>query len=282
MAPCLGSIARGAKRNKHTRVVSILDNVIPHEKRPGDKALIRFFLNSVDGFVAMSKSVSEDLLSLKPSAFFIMNPHPLYDNFGDIIASVEARRLLNLSNDYRYILFFGFIRDYKGLDLLLDAMNTDKVRALNIKLIVAGEFYTDPAPYLEQIDRYGLSNDIIMATDFIPDEKVGAYFSACDLVVQPYKSATQSGVTQIAYHFEKPMVVTDVGGLAEIVPHGKAGYVVQPEPNAIAEAIQDFFAKAGSDSFTAGIKEEKKKYSWPQMVNSIEMLYQKITNSKPC
>jgi D-inositol-3-phosphate glycosyltransferase len=241
MAPCLGTICRIIRKNGHTKVVSIIDNIIPHEKRPGDRLLANYWVNSADGFVAMSKSVLDDLETFdkkKPKAFC---PHPLYDNFGEPIPKSEALRRLGLDDSFRYLLFFGFIRDYKGLDLLLEAFADERLRKTPLKLIVAGEFYCDPKPYHEQVARLGIGEHVIMSNDFIPDSQVVNYFCASDLVVQPYKSATQSGVTQIAYHFNKPMLITDVGGLAEILPHGKVGYVVSPVPADIANAIVDFY-----------------------------------------
>ena len=276
MAPVLGTIARRSK----AKVISVLDNVIPHEKRAGDKLLIRYFLKSVDAFIAMSQSVADDLIHLKPKAVFALNPHPLYDNFGNAVEKSVARERLSLEKEGRYLLFFGFIRDYKGLDILLDAMKDERIKELGVRLIIAGEFYSDSAPYLKQIEENRIGDRLILATDFIPDDKVGVYFSASDLIVQPYKSATQSGVTQIAYHFEKPMVVTDVGGLAEIVPHGKAGYVVNADASEIADAIIDFYTKKEPNFFIEGVKAEKKKYSWEQMLSSIEKLYQDILKSE--
>ncbi|MCD4698902.1 MAG: glycosyltransferase, partial [Bacteroidales bacterium] len=229
IAPCLGTIARIIRKNKYTKVVTIIDNIIPHEKRIGDKSFAKYWAKSVDGFIAMSRSVLDDLEIFdknKPKQYC---PHPLYDNFGGIIEKNKAINLLNLDSSFKYILFFGFIRDYKGLDLLLQAMADKKIYSSKIKLIVGGEYYTDPKPYEKIIEKYNLYEKLVMSTDFIPDNEVAKYFCACDLVVQPYKNATQSGVTQIAYHFNKPMITTDVGGLAEMVPHNKVGYVVNPE-----------------------------------------------------
>ncbi len=269
MAPCLGTIARRVKKNGKTKVVSILDNVIPHEKRPGDMAFIRYFVNSVDGFIGMSESVLTDLRkfdSNKPAAF---SPHPLFDNFGESITKPEAYEKLGLELSTEYLLFFGFIRDYKGLDLLLEAMADERVRALNVKLLVAGEFYTDAKPYWDQITRLGIADKLILKTDFIPDNEVRNYFCAADLVVQPYKHATQSGVTQICYHFDRPMLVTNVGGLPEMVPDGKVGYVVEPEPKAIADAIVDFYANHREFRFRDNVRLEKKKYAWSSMLEKI-------------
>jgi len=272
MAPCLGTIERRVRRNHHTRIVSILDNIIPHEHRPGDRLFARYFVRSTDAFVAMSRSVLDDLNlfdTKKPRQFC---PHPLYDHYGDILSKDEARRILGLDPDGRYILFFGFIRHYKGLDLLLNAMADPRIRQRNIHLIVAGEFYGDSKPYLQQIEQLGIADSIKLCTDFIPDSQVNRYFCAADLVTQPYKSATQSGVTQIAFHFERPMLVTDVGGLAEIVPDGKIGFVVQPDVQQIADAIVRYYDQNLEEDFTLGVRQEKKKYLWTNMTTAIDNL----------
>jgi D-inositol-3-phosphate glycosyltransferase len=274
MAPCLGTICRIIRKNKHTRVVTIVDNLIPHEKRLADKQLINYWVKSVDGFVAMSKSVhneiTETLKNLHLSKPTAICSHPLYDNFGDPVPKSEAQRRLGLDDSFRYLLFFGFIRDYKGLDLLLEAFADERLRKTPLKLIVAGEFYCDPKPYMEQVKRLGIEEHVIMSNDFIPDSSVANYFCAADLVVQPYKNATQSGVTQIAYHFNKPMVITDVGGLSEFVPHGKVGYVVPPKPVAIADAIADFYEEKREQDFAANAAVEKLKYTWGKMVEAVE------------
>ena len=271
MGPALGTVARLARGNGHTRVVAITDNVIPHEKRPGDGPLTRYFLSACDGFVTMSRSVLGDLQRLgfgtKPALY---RPHPLYDNFGPIKSKEAALAALGLPATTGYLLFFGFIRAYKGLDLLLEALADERVAALPIKLIIAGEFYEDAAPYEELITRHQLENRLIRATDFIPNEQVVNYFCAADLIVQPYKNATQSGVSQIAYHFERPMLVTDVGGLAELIPAGVVGYVVPPTPAAITDAVVDFYANQREATFAAGVREEKKQFSWPRMVAALK------------
>lgn len=269
MAPCLGTIARRVKKNGKTKVISILDNVIPHEKRPGDMAFIRYFVNSVDGFIAMSDSVLTDLRKFDTEKPAVYSPHPLFDNFGESLTKPEAYEKLGLELSTEYMLFFGFIRDYKGLDLLLEAMADERVKNLNVKLLVAGEFYTDAKPYWDQITRLGIADKLILKTDFIPDNEVRNYFCAADLVVQPYKHATQSGVTQICYHFDRPMLVTNVGGLPEMVPDGKVGYVVAPEPKAIADAIVDFYANHRELRFRDNIRVEKKKYAWSNMLEKI-------------
>ncbi|MET4076789.1 glycosyltransferase [Hymenobacter sp. UYCo722] len=271
MGPALGTVARLASRNGHTRVVAITDNVVPHEKRPGDGPLTRYFLSACDGFVTMSRSVLEDLRGLgfghKPALY---RPHPLYDNFGPMKPKAEALAALSLSDTAGYVLFFGFIRAYKGLDILLEAWADARVAVLPIKLIIAGEFYEDAAPYEELIRRYQLESRIVRATDFIPNEKVVDYFCAADLILQPYKNATQSGVSQIAYHFERPMLVTNVGGLAELIPAGVVGYVVPPTPAAIADAVVDFYEQQREQAFAAGVREQKKQFSWPVMVAALK------------
>ena len=269
MAPCLGKVARMVRRNGKTRVVSILDNIIPHEHRPGDRLFGRYFTRSVDGFVAMSDSVLEDLSqfdTVKPRVFC---RHPLYDNFGPRTSREESLKFLGLDPGQRYMLFFGLIRDYKGLDLLLRAYADSRFRKMNVKLIVAGEFYSGSEKYYELEKQLGLEGMVVWKSDFVPDSEVRYYFGAADIIVQPYKSATQSGVTQIAYHFEKPMLVTDVGGLAEIVPDGKVGYVVNPVESEIADALVDFFENNRQDQFTDGILAEKKQYAWSNMTRSV-------------
>ncbi len=269
MAPCFGTILRRVKKNKHTKVVSILDNIIPHEKRVGDNLLTNYFVKVVDGFVSMSDNVKEDLKkfdTIKPS---VLQPHPLYDHFGEQVSREQALNKLNLSSDFRYLLFFGFIRKYKGLDILLEAMADEQIKLLPIKLLVAGEFYEDEKPYLEQIERWNLHERVLLFKDFIPNEKVKYFFSVADMVVQPYRHATQSGVTQVAYQFNVPMIVTDVGGLAEIVPDGKAGYVVPPTSNDIANAIKRSFQSEELSRLKEGVLDEKKRFSWQAMVDSI-------------
>lgn len=278
MGPCFGTIAKIARKNKHTKVISILDNIIPHEKRPGDKQFSKYFSKQVDAFVGMSDSVLNDLNqfdTIKPRAFC---PHPLYDNFGAKRTREASLKHLKLDSNYRYILFFGLIRDYKGLDLLIEAFADKRFKAQKIKLIIAGEFYSDQDKYIDLIEKHNLSAQIELHDRFVPDAEVGYYFGAADIIAQPYKNATQSGVTQIGYHFEKPMLVTNVGGLAEIIPDGKVGYVVEPYPEQIAEKLIDFFENHRNDEFIENVLIEKKKYEWSTMTNTIMNLYNKITN----
>ena len=280
MAPCLGTIAGIARKNKHTKVIAIADNVIPHEKHLIDNALTKYFTKSCDGFVTMSRAVLNDLKSFKPLAPMVFTPHPLYDIFGNIVSREKALKRLKLSPDFRYLLFFGFIRDYKGLDWLLEAFGDEKLRRFPVKLIIAGEFYTSPGKYLQIIRDKKLTDQVELRIGFIADQDVANYFGAADMVVQPYKSATQSGVTQIAFNYNKPMLVTDVGGLAEMIPHGKVGYVVNPGPEAITEAIYDFYDNDRGDFFTSNVIAEKEKFSWGTMVETIEIVLNNINNNR--
>ena len=291
MGPCLGTILRIAKKNKFTKVVCIADNIIPHEKRIGDQQFTKYFIKSIDAFVTMSKKVLEDLkqFSNKPAEQIL---HPLYDNFGAIISKGEARKYLKLNHDDRIILFFGFIRKYKGLDLLLEAMailqnDQQKAKSRNqemrsilaennnkqqtpkyIKLLIAGEFYEDRKPYDELIEKLNITDALILKTDFIDDSEVKYYLCAADFVIQPYKNATQSGVTPLAYHFEKPMLVTNVGGLPDLVPDKKVGIIAEPNPQSIAQKIEELYT-FGEQHFLPYLQEEKKNYSWKILTNKI-------------
>lgn len=281
MGPCFGTIARIAKSNKHTRVICIFDNVVPHENRAGDQILTRYFTGCIDGAIVMSKTVKDDLLKFRENIPVKLSPHPLFDNYGDIVERNTAVTKLKLNVSDSFLLFFGFIRGYKGLDLLIEAFSDKRLRNRNLKLIVAGEFYEDDKPYKSLVKAANLDNDVIFFDHFIKDSEVPLFFSAADLVVQPYKSATQSGVTQIAYYFEKPMLVTDVGGLKEIVPDGKCGYVVKPEAPAISEAIIDFFDNNKKEFFTEGVRQEKVKFSWEKMTAAILEVYSMIPIELP-
>ena len=276
MGPCLGTICRSVRKNKHTKVICLADNIVPHEKRPGDNLLTNYFMKSIDGMVAMSQSVLNDIDSFNPGLPRELCPHPLFDNFGEKLAPSKAKELLKLDPDVSYLLFFGFIRDYKGLDILLKAFADERLKQLPVKLIVAGEYYSKPEPYLQLLSDLKLKDRVIMHTNFIPNTMVNRYFSAADLIVQPYKNATQSGVTQIGYHFEKSMLVTNVGGLSEIIPDQKIGYVVEPNENAITNAILDFYKNKRQKEFEGNIIEEKKKFSWENMVNAFVSVYNKI------
>ena len=278
MAPSLGTIARMAGKNKQTRLVAITDNIYPHEKHFYDGICTNYFVKSMHGFITMSKSVLEDLKKLaseKPSRYV---PHPMYDNFGEAIDKNTAKRMLGLDEEYSYLLFFGFIRAYKGLDLLLKSFAASGLKDRKVKLVIAGEYYEDSGPYKQLMTDLHLKDAVIERNDFIPNPDVAKYFSACDMVVQTYHSATQSGVTQIAYHFNKPMLVTDVGGLAETVPHGEVGYVTPKDEAAIAEALKDFYANRKEDIFSRNANEFKKKFSWDNIMQGIIETSSRIEN----
>lgn len=274
MGPALGTILRRVRKNKHTRIICIADNIIPHEKRFGDKPFTNYFLKSCDAFITMSEKVMADLRLFTKEKPAQLVSHPLYDNFGDILSKTEARKHLGLPENEKIILFFGFIRKYKGLDLLFEAISylrNLKPPPVDFKLLVAGEFYEDAKQYEELIDKLGIKEQLILKTDFIPDSEVKYYLCAADAVIQPYRNATQSGVTPLAYHFEKPMVVTNVGGLPVLVPNEKVGLVVEPTPQAIAEGILRFY-QLGEDYFIPHLRNEKQKYSWANMAGAISQL----------
>jgi len=275
MAPCLGTVARIVRSNKYTVIISVVDNVIPHEKRFGDRLLTRFFMKSIDGAVVLSDSVQRDIEDYRKDIPVCVTPHPVFDTYGKKLSRSEALAALNLDQNNSYLLFFGFIRNYKGLDILIKAFSDSRLRKKNLKLIVAGEFYDKDAPYKELVRESGLEKDIIFYDRFIKDSEVRLFFSAADLVVQPYKAATQSGVTQIAYFFDKPMLVTDVGGLKEIVLHEKCGYVVQPDPKTIADAIVDFFENNRNSAFTKCVRKEKERFSWNKMTDAVTEVFYK-------
>lgn len=262
----LGAVLRLSGLRKTAKLIALCDNVIPHEKRLGDSMLTGFFLNANAQFLVMSKSVGNDLSKFVMNPVVHDHPHPVYDQFGILLDKQMAIERLGLDSSKKYLLFFGFIRKYKGLDLLLDAMPQ---LPDDVELIVAGEFYDDAEFYKKKVLDLKRSDRVHFYPDFIPQDQVNLYFSASDMVVQPYRSATQSGVAQIAYHFNKPILVTRVGGLGEVVAHKKLGYVVDVNPDAIAEAIHDFYDENREAQFAENVSEEKKKYSWSNMAKII-------------
>lgn len=273
MGPCLGTILRRVKKNKHTKIISIADNIFPHEKRPGDKAFTKYFLKPIDGFITMSEKVLSDLHRFakgKPSQFV---PHPLYDNFGEKISKQEAREKLNINLRDKVILFFGFIRKYKGLDILLNAMKLLKQNSSiqDVRLLIAGEFYEDEKNYAGLLNDPQIKDNLIIHTAFIADSMVKYYLCSADCVIQPYRNATQSGVTPLAYHFEIPMIVTNVGSLPSLVPDKKVGLIAEPTAESVAEKIKEYF-DLGEEFFLSHLREEKKKYSWNNMVKAITEL----------
>ena len=272
MGPCLGTILRCAKLNGKTKIVCIADNVIPHEKRFGDKPFTQYCFKTVDAFVTMSEKVLMDLKSFtqKPSQQIV---HPLYDNFGEALPKPTARKHLGINEGENVILFFGFIRKYKGLDILLNAMkiikeHTNSGHFKGCKLLVAGEYYEDKKIYDDLINELDIADQLILRTDFISDSEVQYYLSAADFVIQPYRHATQSGVTPLAYHFEKPMLVTNVGGLPSLVPEGKVGLIAEPNSEAIANKIEELYA-IGEEHFLPFLRTEKLKYSWKVLADTI-------------
>lgn len=266
-APCYSAIARCLKG---VRRIALVHNMMPHEQSILDRLLPPRFVKAMDGFVALSKAVLDDVAQLdqhdKPKAW---SPHPVYDHYGALEPRETALGRLGLESQCRYLLFFGLVRAYKGLDLLLEALADERLRRMPVRLLVAGEFYEGKEGYLDQIQSLGIDKTVLIRDEFIPDSEVKDYFNAADIVVQPYKSATQSGVTQVAYHFEKPMLVTHVGGLEEIVPNGKVGYVVRPDAHSIADALVDFFEHDRKAEFVEHLKVEKEKYSWEKLSNVI-------------
>jgi D-inositol-3-phosphate glycosyltransferase len=280
MAPCLGTLARIIRQNKHSTVVAITDNIIPHEKMPGGNLLSRYFVKSCDGFIAMSRAVLNDLDKFDKRLPRLFSPHPLYDNFGATISKSLAKKQLGLDESINYILFFGFIREYKGLDLLIKAFADERFRKLPVKLLIAGEFYIDSKPYLELIEKLDLKEKIVLRTEFIENNEIVNYFCAADIMAQPYKDATQSGVTQIAYHFEKPMLTTNVGGLSEMVPDGKVGYVVNPDVNEISEALLRFFDENKEKEFSANAALEKRRFSWDILLENIDTIVEIAKSNK--
>lgn len=274
MAPCFGTIAGCVEKNGYSRCIGLIHNMIPHEQKIIDKILPGYFVNRMDAFAALSDSVLEDIGKFdRNSRPKISSPHPVYDHYGTLPDRNSALETLCLDKENRYVLFFGFVRAYKGLDLLLEAMADKRLSDMDIHLIVAGEFYEDSARYMDIVEKYNLGNRVHFFSEYIPDSKVKFFFGSCDIVAQPYRTATQSGVTQIAYHFGKPMLVTKVGGLSEIVPEGKVGYNVDPRPDAIADALADFYLKDSAEALKAGIQDEKKKYEWNVLTDKLKTLF---------
>ncbi|MCF8357813.1 MAG: glycosyltransferase [Prolixibacteraceae bacterium] len=273
MGPSTGTVCKILRKNKQTKIIAIVDNLIPHEKRMGDKLLTRYFINQTDALVALSECVYNDLDLFRKKQPKKLTPHPVYDHYGEIISREDALKKLGLDDKTGYILFFGFIRDYKGLDILIEAMASELLKNINVKLIVAGEFYANKEKYTSLIEEKGLQNRIILHTNYISEKEVGYYFCASNIIAQPYKTATQSGVTQIGYHFNKPMLVSNVGGLPEIIEHQKCGYVVEPKPDAIAEALHDYFTHNREAYMVSEVKKAKEKFSWNNLTNVLFELH---------
>jgi len=263
--PSMGKMHKRLK--KGTKRITVLHNVIPHEKRFFDKGANNYFLKQSEGFVVMSDTVMRDLLSLKPDAKYLRIDHPVYNQFGEKQERNTAISKLNLDPEKQYLLFFGFIRGYKGLDLLLQALSQLDA---SIELIVAGEIYGSFDPYQEIIDKENLSDRVHLFTDYIADDQVSDYFSASDVCMLPYKSATQSGITAIAHHFDLPIIATDVGGLKEKVHHESNGLIVpNPAPSEIAEAIKRYFSESMKAKMSDKIASEKQDNSWENFAEKL-------------
>ena len=270
-APCYAVIAFLVKKAFNTRILYICDNIIPHEKKPGDRLLTWLGLRFVDAFIVQSASVRLDLLSLVPGAVYREIPHPVYEIFPPAIPKTDAKEILKIS-DRHVLLYFGYIRAYKGLATLIEALPF-VIEKLPVRLLVCGEFYEGRNATLNQIKELKLKNAVTVYDKFIPNEEVGVFFCASDLIVLPYVSATQSGIVQVAYHYDRPVIVTDVGGLPEVVPDGKCGYVVPPKNSrALADAILKYYNKKKEHAFSNNVKIEKKKYSWDRMTQAVEEL----------
>jgi glycosyltransferase involved in cell wall biosynthesis len=276
--PCFGTICRLITWGRKAKVVAICDNVIPHEKRPGDRMFTNYAFSPVDGFIVQSDSVEKDLQTVMDRPAYKKVPHPVYEIFGEAIPKEEARRRLGIT-EKRILLFFGYIRKYKGLHTIIDAMK--EVRSLgDVKLLVVGEFYDDEESYRWHISDAMVRDVVHVVSDYVPNEKVADYFSAADVVVLPYLSATQSGIAQIAYNFNKPVIATDVGGLAEVVIDQHSGLIIPPDdPIALAKAIQCFYRDNLEQKLAAGAMEEKKKYTWAALTSAIEELAHSHTTS---
>ena len=269
--PCFGTIARVAARRSKTKVVFICDNVIPHESHPGDRLFTHYAFGAADGFVVQSRAVERDLRSLLPGARYEFVPHPVYNGFGSAVPQGEARSRLGISARH-VLLFFGYIRKYKGLDVLLDALALLAGR-LEVALLVVGEFYDDERHYRERIRVLDIGKSVTVRADYVPNDDVKYYFSAADAVVLPYTSATQSGIAQIAYNFDLPVIASAIGGLPEVVRDGETGLLVPPgDPAALADTIVRCFTSVDTARLRRNVREERKLYSWENLVSALERL----------
>lgn len=272
-APAFGKIA-AKLRKKGIKVIALLHNVIAHENRFGDKALTKYFFNKCDGFVLLNKNSEKDLLDLKPDAKYIIQTHPLYDHYGNKIDTAEARKKLNIPGDKKVILFFGFIRDYKGLDLLIESMKNLNDKHL---LLIAGEVYGDFKKYDELIDKLNVRNKISLHVRYIPETEIPLFFSAADVCLLPYRTATQSGIVGIAYHFDLPVIVANVGGLAEMVEENKTGLIIhEPSPMMIPEKIRQYFDTVSTRNYVSNIEAYKQTHSWKALAEKVIEFYNSL------
>lgn len=268
-APAFGTITR--LLNSSIKKIALTDNVLPHEKRIGDSILNKYFLNKCDGFIAMSEKVLNDLNLYTQNKNKLLLHHPLYTNYPALIDKQKARSILNIPANEKIILFFGLVRPYKGLDLLLEAMAENILKEYNFKLLIAGEFYDEKEKYIALINKYSLNEHIILKDYYIPDKDVNIYFSACDAVIQPYKSATNSGVSMVSYFYNKPIISTNVGGLKEIIRDGETGWLCNPNVKDMAQGIKRFLDTENKDldKMQKNIEELKQEFSWTQFVTKI-------------
>jgi glycosyltransferase involved in cell wall biosynthesis len=267
--PSLGTILRFVKRQCSAEIIALVDNFIPHEKRLGDWTFTNYFLGPIDSFLVMSDKVRNDLRRAGQRKPVIKLPHPVYDNYGARVDRAKALRQLGLPMDKTYLLFFGFVRKYKGLDLLIKAMADPILKKTGVTLIIAGEFYEKEEKFRSLIQKENVSEQVILYPQYIPDTRVKYFFSASDLVVLPYRSASQSGISQIAFNFWKPVLITDVGGLAEIVEEGLNGFVTLPEPEHIAQGIRRFLEVREKVDFTSNIRQRNDLFSWDAFTTNL-------------
>ena len=279
-APCFAVISYIAKNISKAKILFICDNVIPHEKRFGDKFFTKLAFSQADYFIVMSKTVEDDLKVFNKGKPYKLIQHPVYNIFGEKVSKTEAKEFINkeynidVTNE-KVILFFGYIRKYKGLNYLIDAM-PEILKKINLKLLVVGEFYDDENKYMEQIKSLNLKESIKVISDFVPDTNVKYFFSACDVAVLPYSDATQSGIIQIAYHYDKPVIATDVGGLAEVVRNDETGFIIEPKSSkAVAEAVIKFYEEDLEEKFSKNASEEKKKFTWEEFTSKISEMVRK-------
>lgn len=269
-APSTGTL-HGLLRSKKTKTLTLMHNVIPHERIPGDMLLTRFLCRHTDYFLVMSKKVENDLKTVVEDPVYRFVPHPIYESFGERVDKADAKKRLALT-DEKIVLFFGYIRAYKGLDILLQALSI-VLKQLKVRLLVAGEFYGDEKKYRTMIEELHLGDHVTVVSDFISNEEVKYYFSASDCAVLPYRSATQSGIVQTAYQFSIPVIASRIGGIPEVVHEGVSGLLVEPnDPQALADSIVKFYSGNLRHTLEAGVKEERKKYSWDHLIDAIEEL----------
>lgn len=276
LGPALGFTIRSIAKKSGCKSIAIVDNIIPHEKRPGDRPLAQYFVNGLEGFVVMSHKVEQDMRRFTSGQPIVYAPHPIYDSYGAAVSRELALTELGLDPEKQYLLFFGFIRKYKGLDLLLRAFAKALKQVPQLQLLVAGEYYSDQEQYELLLDDLNIRGRVEMHTHFIDNDRVKLYFCGADLVAQTYRSATQSGISQIALHFDKPILSTNVGGLPETTIHDETGYLVDVDTTQIASAIIRHFSQDPLPQFTEGIQDLKRNFSWSLFADRLLSLYKQL------